>query len=77
MELLVPPRAVLCCAVLRVLQVEAALRLGPQRNLEPFLKYLSQLEAAMAHLEMHSSLKAVQEAYAHAEEVGGWGVIVS
>eukprot|EP00798_Chlamydomonas_sp_ICE-L_P007324 gene7324-445_t len=50
-------------------KVESELRRGPQADLAAFLAHLAQLDESMAFLELHSSLRSAQEAYAHAEGV--------
>ena len=54
-------------------QVEAPLKAGPQRDLDAYLQQLSTLQAAMQYLQEHDNLLAAQQAYGHAEQVGGQG----
>mmetsp|Transcript_32957 Transcript_32957/g.72844 ORF Transcript_32957/g.72844 Transcript_32957/m.72844 type:complete len:654 (-) Transcript_32957:625-2586(-) len=50
-------------------KVEAAMKHGPQRDLETFLKHLTTLQAALDYLDQHSQLQAAQQAVAHANRV--------
>ena len=52
-------------------QVEVPLRLGPQRDLDQYLKHLHTLHSAMQFLDQHSSLVSAQDSYVHAEQVHG------
>jgi hypothetical protein len=61
----------LLSSFLNSIQVEVPLRLGPQRELDQYLKHLHTLDSAIHYLDQHSSLTSAQEAYAHAELVHG------